>query len=96
MSGIRFAEVRARVTMAEVLGLVGFVPCETSGDQVRGPCPVHHSRVTLGAQLLRKSTIAYLQMLQMRVLWESPGPVRRSDRPEPLRGRHRAVRAARP
>ena len=29
--------------MAEVLGLVGFVPCETSGDQVRGPCPVHHS-----------------------------------------------------
>jgi DNA primase len=28
--------------MAEVLGLVGFVPRETSGDQVRGPCPVHH------------------------------------------------------
>jgi DNA primase len=43
MPGIRFAEVRARVTMAEVLGLVGFVPCQTSGDQVRGPCPVHHS-----------------------------------------------------
>jgi hypothetical protein len=29
MPGIRFAEVRARVTMAEVLGLVGFVPLET-------------------------------------------------------------------
>jgi DNA primase len=29
--------------MAEVIGLVGFVPRETSGDQVRGPCPVHHS-----------------------------------------------------
>ena len=29
--------------MAEVLGLVGFVPRETSGDQVRGTCPVHHS-----------------------------------------------------
>src|SRR5262249_19902584 len=43
MPGICFAEVRARVTMAEVLGLVGFVPRETSGDQVRGPCPVHHS-----------------------------------------------------
>jgi DNA primase len=43
MPGIRFAEVRARVTTAEVLGLVGFVPRETSGDQVRGPCPVHHS-----------------------------------------------------
>jgi DNA primase len=43
MPGIRFAEVRARVTMAEVLGLIGFVPCERSGDQVRGPCPVHRS-----------------------------------------------------
>jgi hypothetical protein len=43
MSGIRFAEVRARITMAEVLGLIGFVPCATSGDQVRGPCPIHHS-----------------------------------------------------
>ena len=43
MPGIRFAEVGARVTMAEVLGLVGFVPCEISGDQVRGPCQVHHS-----------------------------------------------------
>jgi DNA primase len=43
MPGIRFAEVRARVTMAEVLRLVGFVPCKTSGDQVRSPCPVHHS-----------------------------------------------------
>jgi DNA primase len=42
MPGIRFAEVRTRVTMTEVLGLIGFVPRETSGDQVRGPCPVHH------------------------------------------------------
>jgi DNA primase len=48
MPGIRFAEVRARVTMAEVLGLVGFVPRETSGDQVRGPCPVHHSASPAG------------------------------------------------
>jgi hypothetical protein len=43
MPGIRFAEVRARVTMAEVLGLIGVVPRETAGAQVRGPCPVHHS-----------------------------------------------------
>jgi DNA primase len=43
MPGIRFAEVRATVTMAEVLDLVGFVRCETFGDQVRGPCPVHRS-----------------------------------------------------
>jgi hypothetical protein len=43
MPGIRYAEVRARITMAEVLGLLGFVPSATFGDQVRGPCPVHHS-----------------------------------------------------
>ena len=41
--GIHFAEVRARITLADVLGLLGFVPCESSGDQVRGPCLVHHS-----------------------------------------------------
>ncbi len=43
MPGIHFAAVRAMIPMADVLKLVGFVPCETSGDQVRGPCPVHHS-----------------------------------------------------
>jgi hypothetical protein len=43
MPGIRFADVRARVTMSEVLGLISFASCETSGDQVRGPCPVHRS-----------------------------------------------------
>lgn len=41
--GIHFAEVRARITLADVLDLLGFVPCESSGDQVRGPCLVHHS-----------------------------------------------------
>ncbi len=41
MPGIRFAEVRARVCLAEVLGLLGFRGRETSGGQVRGPCPVH-------------------------------------------------------
>ena len=43
MPGIHFAAVRAMIPLADVLKLVGFVPCETSGDQVRGPCPVHHS-----------------------------------------------------
>jgi DNA primase len=43
MPGIDFAEVRASIALADVLGLIGFVPCETSGDQVRGPCPVHRS-----------------------------------------------------
>jgi len=48
MPGIRYAEVRAAVTISEVLGLLGFVPCETSGDQVRGPCPVHRSTAPSG------------------------------------------------
>ena len=43
MPGIHFATVRATIPLADVLNLVGFVPCETSRDQVRGPCPVHHS-----------------------------------------------------
>jgi DNA primase len=42
MPGIHFAEARARIALAEVLTVLGFVPCESSGDQVRGPCPIHH------------------------------------------------------
>ena len=41
MPGIRFPEVRALVPLADVLGLLGFVAGEPSGDEVRGPCPVH-------------------------------------------------------
>jgi DNA primase len=41
--GIRFAEVRAQISLADVLQLVGFVPHRVSGDCVRGPCPVHRS-----------------------------------------------------
>jgi DNA primase len=41
MPGIRFAEVRAMISMADVLDLLGFVAVETWQDQVRGPCPVH-------------------------------------------------------
>jgi putative transposase len=40
---IDFAAVRALITLAEVLGLLGFVPNSTHGDQQRGPCPVHGS-----------------------------------------------------
>ena len=44
MPGIRFAEVRARETMAEVLALVGFVPREThhSRPTKRWEVPTHH------------------------------------------------------
>jgi putative transposase len=38
-----FAAVRAAVTMAAVLGLLGFQPRTTQGDQQRGPCPLHGS-----------------------------------------------------
>jgi DNA primase len=43
MPGIDFAEARSRIALAEVLAVLGFVPSQSSGDQVRGPCPVHHS-----------------------------------------------------
>jgi putative transposase len=40
---INFAAVRAAVTMAAVLGLLGFQPHTTHGAQQRGPCPLHGS-----------------------------------------------------
>jgi len=43
MPGIRFAEVRAMISLADVLDLVGFPLAQFPGDQIRGPCPVDHS-----------------------------------------------------
>jgi DNA primase len=43
MRGIDFAAVRSRVTMAQVLDVLGFVPQERWGSQVRGACPIHRS-----------------------------------------------------
>jgi hypothetical protein len=43
MPSIHFAQVRATISLAQVLNLIGFVPCEDFGDQVRGPCPLHRS-----------------------------------------------------
>jgi DNA primase len=43
MPGIHFAVVRSSIPISEVLSLIGFVASEKSGDQVRGPCPVHRS-----------------------------------------------------
>jgi hypothetical protein len=43
MPGIDFDVVRQRVSMAEVLRLLEFVPTRVRGDQMRGPCPVHGS-----------------------------------------------------
>jgi DNA primase len=44
MPGIDYREARARLPLAEVLDLLGFVPRRRGGDQLRGPCPVHRSR----------------------------------------------------
>lgn len=43
MPGVRFQEVRSLVSMTQVLELLGFVAQKTSGEEVRGACPVHGS-----------------------------------------------------
>ncbi len=43
MPGIDYAELRARVRIADVLRLCGFKAAEVMGDQARGPCPIHGS-----------------------------------------------------
>lgn len=44
MPGIDFRAARARLPLAAVLELLGFVPAARRGAQVRGRCPVHRSR----------------------------------------------------
>jgi DNA primase len=41
MPGIDYRQLRADITMAEVLELLGFVVVERRGHQVRGQCPFH-------------------------------------------------------
>ena len=43
MPGIDYSRVRALIGIGQVLDLAGFVAAESSGGQVRGPCPVHRS-----------------------------------------------------
>lgn len=43
MTGVDYQAVRAQTNLAEVLELLGFAASETSGDQVRGACPLHES-----------------------------------------------------
>jgi DNA primase len=43
MAGIDFAKLREIVQIGQVLELVGFVAAESSGDQMRGRCPIHRS-----------------------------------------------------
>lgn len=43
MPGIDFEVIRREVTMQQVLDLLDFQPVSRTGDQLRGPCPVHES-----------------------------------------------------
>ena len=43
MPSLDFQAIRAAVSISQVLEIVGFIAGEQSGDQVRGPCPVHNS-----------------------------------------------------
>jgi hypothetical protein len=52
--GIEFAEVRAMTARADVLGLFGLVPCEGSGDQVRGSCAARHATTPSGRRFSTK------------------------------------------
>jgi DNA primase len=43
MPGIDYREARSRIRLAEVLQLIGYVPRQLVGEQLRGPCPLHGS-----------------------------------------------------
>jgi DNA primase len=44
MPGIDYRQLRGSISIAEILQLIGFVPAQARGLQLRGPCPVHRSR----------------------------------------------------
>jgi DNA primase len=60
MPGIDYARVRLQIEIAVVLDLIGFQPVESSGDQVRGPCPIHGSTSPMSRSFsanLEKNTV---------------------------------------
>jgi DNA primase len=44
MPGVNYSELQSLVPMARVLELLSLVGRGASGDQMRGPCPVHGSQ----------------------------------------------------
>ena len=44
MPGIDLRQLRARITMQQVLDLLNYVPTARVGFRLRGPCPIHGSR----------------------------------------------------
>ena len=43
MPGVDFNQIRANISIGQVLDLLSFVPAIRRGNQVRGPCPIHGS-----------------------------------------------------
>jgi DNA primase len=41
MPGIDLRQVRRKITIQQVLDLLGFVPTARHGPRLRGPCPIH-------------------------------------------------------
>ena len=41
MPGIDLKQVRRKVGIQQVLGLLNFVPMSREGPRLRGPCPIH-------------------------------------------------------
>ena len=43
MPGVDFNRLRSEITMSEVLDQLGFQATSRTGNQLKGPCPVHGS-----------------------------------------------------
>ena len=54
MPGGDFQAVRSRVSMRQVLELLGFVPSVVRGDQVYGQCPIDRSAARRGRSFSAK------------------------------------------
>lgn len=49
MPGIDYRELRRRISIAQILQLLGFEAIKIRGAQLRGYCPVHRNSATIGA-----------------------------------------------
>ena len=88
---IDFAAVRAAITIAQVLTLLGFVPRSDHAGQQRGACPLHGSTQRHRSLLQRQHQRPHLPLLQVQPLRQRPGPVGRRQPPVDLRCRPRPV-----
>ena len=66
MPGIDFDAVRSSIPIAQVLELIGLTPLARTGDQVRGPCPLHESRSPRGTTFSVNLTTHRFQCFKCR------------------------------